>query len=589
MTQPNLAKQSSADLPPVDGTCATSNLLASPDALETYLADVRRRREANREQRRHAYWQSAILRLREELAAAHADQDAEIATELQEVLDTFQSALATSASTGNNGSEVSSEQNGKTTLLSECLPPLEQGQPHLNGAQPSANPPAAQNLVPRLPKATSTAPSPATEEVLAELALQCQNLREKIAAHLTAEDGDLAHALQSRALFCAGQALALDQNTPMNGKQKLVDPLDDLAASPLSWAGGDPFSLRHQNAQVWSSLSHLYEDCAAAGEALDWYRTHEAEVPDHLRVDVLNAVAAAQQRLYRNPDGTGKRDDALHEMYRRIRAVGENTGFLRALSPSVGEAELLEFVASSERLFQDVRAEVEERQARAEREASRDTAVVAVVAWEEALEGRAITVESVENDRQALCALLDACIAVGVSPTNIKVRAAILDTAPVLLEGLPKYGKFLEAVKAERTKRSLAAVEVAPPEVEAKDGDLERLIGSIAEFTRGKTLVMLGGKSRPKVVQELESLLECEIAWHDSDPGDKFAKFAARVRKADVVLLLKNFASHEIFYASKDAMAADGKHFVVLPSGYGVKQVAYQLSEYIAREIVAAG
>jgi hypothetical protein len=36
-------------------------------------------------------------------------------------------------------------------------------------------------------------------------------------------------------------------------------------------------------------------------------------------------------------------------------------------------------------------------------------------------------------------------------------------------------------------------------------------------------------------------------------------------------------------------MAADGKHFVVLPSGYGVKQVASQLSEYIARENVTAG
>ena len=53
------------------------------------------------------------------------------------------------------------------------------------------------------------------------------------------------------------------------------------------------------------------------------------------------------------------------------------------------------------------------------------------------------------------------------------------------------------------------------------------------------------------------------------------------------MLLLKNFASHEIFCGSKDAMTADGKHFVVLPSGYGVRQAVLHLSEYAAREHTA--
>ena len=98
---------------------------------------------------------------------------------------------------------------------------------------------------------------------------------------------------------------------------------------------------------------------------------------------------------------------------------------------------------------------------------------------------------------------------------------------------------------------------------------------------------MLGGKSRPQVAEDLSELLQCDVAWHDSDSGDKFAKFASNLKKADIVLLLKNFASHEIFYGSKDAMASDGKHFVVLPSGYGVRQVVFQLSEYAARSSAA--
>ena len=75
-----------------------------------------------------------------------------------------------------------------------------------------------------------------------------------------------------------------------------------------------------------------------------------------------------------------------------------------------------------------------------------------------------MTEDSIDADKETLCDLLNGCLAAGVSPTNIKVRTAILDTAPVLLEGLPKYAKFLDAVNTERTKRSLEAVEIAPPQ-----------------------------------------------------------------------------------------------------------------------------
>jgi len=34
-------------------------------------------------------------------------------------------------------------------------------------------------------------------------------------------------------------------------------------------------------------------------------------------------------------------------------------------------------------------------------------------------------------------------------------------------------------------------------------------------------------------------------------------------------------------------MAAGDKHFVVIPSGYSVKQVIFQLGEYVARERVS--
>jgi len=88
----------------------------------------------------------------------------------------------------------------------------------------------------------------------------------------------------------------------------------------------------------------------------------------------------------------------------------------------------------------------------------------------------------------------------------------------------------LEAVTVERVRRSLAAVEVAPPEVEVRDEELGRLVEAVAPFARGKRVIMLGGKNRPQVAQELGGLLECVVTWLDSDRGDKFSRTSPRTR-----------------------------------------------------------
>ncbi len=558
------------------------HLLNAPEALDSYLVDVRRRLEANRGLRRRAYWLDAVERLGEELEAARAEKDEQILAELEEVLASFRSALAALPAPASDPSPSQAERTVETSLtpVAEQDTVSERSLVHRNGTHSANGFHAAEPLPVR------AAPPPADEAARAALTAQCQALRLRIREYLAAEDRSLAHALRSRSLFCEGQALALNPDTPDVGGQALTDPLDDLAASPSPWAGGHPFDFRERESLVWGSLAELYETGAAAGEALDWLSAHEEELPEQLRVDALNAISAAQQRLYRGHGGIGRRDDAVHEMYRWIRSVGENTGFIRALSSSVSEAELVEIAAGGGRLFERMHAELEERRARAERDARKEAAVAAVVAWEASLEGRGVTSESLETDRQGLCALLDECLAAGVPTSTVKVRAAVMDTAPVLLEGQFKYAKFLEAVALEREKRSLAAVEVAPPEVEVRDEELGRLVEVVAPFIRGRKIVMLGGKSRPQVAQELGGLLECGVIWLDSDRGDKFNKFASAIKKADVVLMLKNFASHEIFYGSKDAMSASSKHFVVIPSGYSVKQVVYQISEYVARERV---
>ena len=131
----------------------------------------------------------------------------------------------------------------------------------------------------------------------------------------------------------------------------------------------------------------------------------------------------------------------------------------------------------------------------------------------------------------------------------------------------------------------------APPEVDVRDEELGRLVETMA-FVSGKKVVMLGSESRPQVAQELGELLVCTVSCLDSDRSDKFNNFGPAVKKANVVLLLNNSASNKILCGGKEVMVGGSEHFVVIPSRYSVKQVVYQLSEYVAkvanRETVAA-
>ena len=190
MTQINPAEQSSADLFPTDSDGRViPNLLDSPEALEAYLADVKRRRELHREKRRRAYWQSAILRLREELAAARAEQDEVISAELAGVLASFEGALTAAAPADADVQSLPSatEQTpeaARTLIAKEISPPSQllasSNGVHTNGTQAELAPPIPKKSAPTFP--------PADEAARAELAARCQELRERIKAHFAKEE-----------------------------------------------------------------------------------------------------------------------------------------------------------------------------------------------------------------------------------------------------------------------------------------------------------------------------------------------------------------------------------------------------------------
>ena len=226
---------------------------------------------------------------------------------------------------------------------------------------------------------------------------------------------------------------------------------------------------------------------------------------------------------------------------------------------------------------------------RKEKEAQKSVAIQSVLDWSPGGSGRVVTKYSQDRDRGELLPLLDACLAAGVPPTNVQIRAALFDVAPLLLEGAAKYRKFLDAVLTERRRKGLEnADQEAPPageeETEPTDTDMEQYLQYVALFAAGMKVVILGGVPRGYVCEELKGLLQCdEVLWLESKKSDKSSKFQTEIKKADLLVAVKNFASHEIVEKAREWKRADGGHFIALPGGYGVKQIVHQLYHYLLR------
>ncbi len=78
------------------------------------------------------------------------------------------------------------------------------------------------------------------------------------------------------------------------------------------------------------------------------------------------------------------------------------------------------------------------------------------------------------------------------------------------------------------------------------DEELEQMKMRVLPHISEKTLLMIGGKARDHVVKEIESLLSCKCIWKDCEKGDKASKYQTAISHADILLILKNWVSHEI-------------------------------------------
>lgn len=338
----------------------------------------------------------------------------------------------------------------------------------------------------------------------------------------------------------------------------------------------------------WAELASLYTAAADAQTAYEWYMEHKDALEGGTRWTLLNAIAAVQQRLFCVLEEFDSKDRLQTDLYLNLRAAADSEGYLTAMNPDMAWNERETIAAQLPSLLQNAQRAYVANIERKAKEARKSAAITSVLEWCAQRKTQALSKYTLDKQKLELAHLLDECLASGVPPTHLQVRSALLDIGPLLLENLAKYRKFLDAILTERKRKGLDAPDKdatetgeAGEEDEPADSQMESYRQYVSLFTEGQKVLILGGVPRQRVCEELEQQIACvEVKWPDSKKSDRAAKFQGDIKRADILIVVKNYASHEMTEKGREWTRAQGKPFILLPSGYGVNQIIHQLYNY---------
>lgn len=581
------------------------------DALEAYLRSIREWREMRQHLRKdRKRIEASIARVEQELRACMQTGDEDLAAILRQVRSEFNKRLA--------ALELA------TVCMPEPLgevaaPPQEPAAAEREGEQEAPTTPSVEQAAQaEAPQPTITEPEPREEEPAApalspeELAARQERVEELLHWVATIEHG--LHALQDampsdgngtargreayllRGLACdlAGvQATAFQEGLAEHTQPEVQRVLGslliaaDYAGCPLPDLPVDSLDAGSVPTADWRRLAEYYRAMAPAQEAFDWHAANGEGLAQKHRTDLMNSIAAIQQRVYRMLATMGRTDPLQQTMYERLLETARNVGFLEALNPAVTDKTLDKYAAALPERLDKLQRERHDTDEKRRKKEAKDSAIAAVEEWVRQ------NPESNECDREALIALVTQCLDVGVPPSSIPLRQALV-RHHALLEGEEKLAKLREYIRLERQKQGLdqdepetedgadAGDEEEPEEQDFSEEQREAEREAVAAALLGKSVLVLGGVPKQQVCDALQDQLGCSARWLRTSKTDKAAKFEADIRRAAYVVVVKNLVSRDICDKAREWTKEAGGHCVVLRKGYGAVQIVHHLYEYLS-------
>jgi len=193
---------------------------------------------------------------------------------------------------------------------------------------------------------------------------------------------------------------------------------------------------------------------------------------------------------------------------------------------------------------------------------------------------------TVDEEWPRLVELLDQAVSAGVPPSSLELREMLLpvyDRLPRELNVPAPVERVFRAIELHRDSQAIDdhAIEDDVPAPH---------VAQVADWLRGKELVLIGGQRRPHHVNALKRIFGlADVRWISTPEHSSFTVFEADIARSEVaaVLLAIRWSSHD--YASVQQYCTKyGKPLVRLTAGYNTNQVAHQIQQQAGERLAAS-
>lgn len=188
---------------------------------------------------------------------------------------------------------------------------------------------------------------------------------------------------------------------------------------------------------------------------------------------------------------------------------------------------------------------------------------------------------SAKDDWTKALDAVDQLVAVGVAPSSVKLRDALLpcideipddvDASKNALLALREIDRYLASREAEAARSRDESGSVTTPSKEEEQ---------VRALLAGRAVVLIGGIQRPSHKTRIEEAFQLsELVWLDGGVVS-YTDFEPAIARADVaaVILLIRWSSHG-YGDVKEYCDTYDKPLIRVPAGYNPKQLAHQIIE----------
>ena len=337
----------------------------------------------------------------------------------------------------------------------------------------------------------------------------------------------------------------------------------------------------------WEKIIDVYSDLKDARKAMDWCLNNRENLSDIYMLSLLIAICAKEElcrlafEYFNLEEGLQKNlDDQIIDQ-----KLGKKA---RKQVNTSTEDKLLQLSSNLADMLRKGEIDREQTAERKLKTQQIEDAFSAVKNTFEQYPALGSDPDHLEEDKQKVIPLLEDLTSRGVRNSSKRLMKLLLPQKELanVVEGDPRYDALKFIWDEQNITKCAPASKINRPEpvdeADPTDTEIQEYLKVVQPFVEGKRILILGGNRRIETVRCLKDKLNCDdINWPSANKNDRATKFEKAIRNSFVVLLLKNYAGHELIEKGREWAKEEKNHSIFMPGGYGCNQVVFRIYEYI--------